>query len=107
MNTKKLTAAMATTALVLSVPLITVYSGAAVAAQHHPARPAVAVSVRLGASTSRLSGLPFGGAAAYNAEVDGTAPTNATAIAYAERAARAAATSRLSGLAEGGAADWA
>ena len=107
MNTKKLTAALATTALVLSVPLATLYAGSAVAAQHHSARPAVAVGVRSGEATSRLSGLPFGGAAAYNAEVDGTPPTNATAIAYAERAARAAATSRLSGLAEGGAAAYA
>ena len=118
MNTKKLTAAMATTALVLSVPLITVYTGAAVAVGHS-ATPAVQQAARAAttsrlsglaeraAATSRLSGLPFGGAAAYNAEVDGTPPTNATAIAYSERAARAAATSRLSGLPEGGAAVWA
>jgi hypothetical protein len=104
MNTKKLTAAIATTALVVSVPLATVYAGAAVAVGHHSARSAVEVSVRSSEATSRLSGLPFGGAAAYNAEVDGTPPTNATAIAYAERAARAAATSRLSGLPFGGAA---
>ncbi len=107
MNTRKLTIAVATTALVMSVPLATVYGGSAVAAQRHSARPVVAVSVRSGEATSRLSGLPFGGAAAYNAEADGTRPTNATAIAYAERAARAAATSRLSGLPEGGAAAWA
>ncbi len=106
MNTKKLTAAMATTVLVLSVPLITVYSGAAVAVGHSATPSAVQQAARAGA-TSRLSGLPFGGAAAYNAEVDGTPPTNGTAIAYAERAARAAATSRLSGLPEGGAAVWA
>jgi hypothetical protein len=107
MNTRNLTIAVATTALVMSVPLATLYAGSAVAAQHYSAQPAVAVSVRSGEATSRISGLPFGGAAAYNAEVDGTAPTDATAIAYAERAAQAAATSRLSGLAEGGAADWA
>ncbi|HUC14014.1 MAG TPA: hypothetical protein VMS00_06130 [Acidimicrobiales bacterium] len=106
MNTRRLTVAVATTALVMSVPLTTVYGGPAVAAQHHSAGPAVAVSVRSGGATSRLSGLAGGGAAAYNAEVDGTPPTNATAIAYSERAARAAATSRLSGLAEGGAAAW-
>jgi hypothetical protein len=107
MNTRKLTIAVATTALVMSVPLATVYGGSAAAAQHPSARTAIAVSVRSGEATSRLSGLPFGGAAAYNPEVDGTTPTNATAIAYAERAARAAATSRLSGLAEGGAALYA
>ena len=75
MNTRKLTAAMATTALVLSVPLITVYSGAAVAVGHSTTPSAAQQSARAsamsrlsglaerGAAMSRLSGLPFGGAA--------------------------------------------
>jgi hypothetical protein len=88
MNTKKLTAAIATTALVVSVPLATLYPGAAVAAQHHATGPAVEVSV--GSGEAPRANLCSGPA---------TAQTNG-----AERAARAAATSRLSGLPEGGAA---
>jgi hypothetical protein len=127
MNTKKLTAAIAATALVVSVPLATLYSGAAVAAQHHATGPAVEVSVGSGealranlcsgpataqangaeraaraAATSRLSGLPEGGALLDQPPT--APPVNARAIADAERAARAAATSRLSGLPVGGAA---
>jgi len=126
MNTKKLIAAIATTALVVSVPLATLYPGPAVAAQHHAMGPAVEVSVGAtktsanvcskpatarinnserasrAAATSRLSGLPFGGAALFDPPT--APPMNAKAIAIAERAARAAATSRLSGLPFGGAA---
>jgi len=104
MNTRKLTVAVATTVLVVSVPLATVYAGAALAVGHHSARPPVAVSglAEQAAATSRLSGLAEGGAALE--EPPTAPPENAKAIANAERAARAAATSRLSGLAEGGAA---
>jgi len=127
MNTKKLTAAIATTALVVSVPLATLYTGAAAAAQHHAMGPAVEASVGAAkapranlcskpatarinnseqaaraAATSRLSGLPFGGAALYDPST--APPMNAEAIGNADRAARAAATSRLSGLPFGGAA---
>ncbi len=115
MNTKKLTIALATTALVVSVPLAALYPGAAVAAPHHATEapranlcsgPATAQTnaaeqaARAGA-TSRLSGLAYGGAAL---EQPPTAPpTSAPAISGGERAARAAATARLSGLAFGGA----
>jgi hypothetical protein len=127
MNTKKLTAAIATTALVVSVPLVTLYAEAAAAAPHHTMGPTVEVTVGaakasradLGskpaparvnnserasraAATSRLSGLPFGGAALFDPQT--APPMNAKAITNAERAARAAATSRLSGLPFGGAA---
>ncbi len=87
MNTKKLTVALASTALVVSVPLATLYSGAAVAAPHHATGPAVQARVGPGeAPTANLcSGPP-------------TAQTNG-----AEQAARAVATARLSGLAYGGA----
>ena len=54
MNTKKLTAAMATTALVLSVPLITVYSGAAAAAGRS-ATGAGANGVHEGSSAAQIS----------------------------------------------------
>ena len=126
MNTKKLTAAIATTALVVSVPLATLYPGAAVAAPHHATGPAVEVSVGSGeapranlcskpataqtnaaeraartAATSRRSGLPEGGALLDQPPT--APPTSATVITSAERAARAAATARLSGLAYGGA----
>ena len=88
MNTKKLTAAIATTALVVSVPLATLYPGAAVAAPHHATGPAVEVRVASGeAPRANLCSGPA------------TAQTN-----DAERAARAVATSRLSGLPVGGAA---
>jgi hypothetical protein len=98
MNAKKLTAAIAATALVVSVPLATLYAGPAVAAQHH----AMGTAAARAAATSRLSGLPFGGAALYDPQT--APPMNAAATTNAERAARAAATSRLSGLPFGGAA---
>ena len=101
MNAKRLTAAMATTALVLSVPLITVCAGAAAAGGRSPTPSAIQLAARASA-TSRVSGLPFGGAA-----LDGPPKPesiSAQQIFSAVRAARAAATSRLSGLAFGGAA---
>lgn len=50
---------------------------------------------------SRLSGLPFGGAAAYNPEIDGMPPKSAVEHSVA----RPALASGLSGLPFGGAAD--
>ena len=112
MKTTKLSAAIATAALVVCVPFATVYPGAA-AAPYHATQPARAIitaelAVRA-AATSRLSGLAYGGAAL---EQPPTAPPenlraviNAQRAALnAERAARAAATARLSGVPCGGAA---
>jgi len=115
MNPKRLTIALATTALVVSVPFATLYPGAALAAPHHvseapranlcssppTAQANAAERAERAAAASRLSGLAYGGAALE--EPPTAPPTSATIITSAERTARAAATARLSGLAFGGA----
>ncbi len=58
------------------------------------------------AATSRLSGLPFGGASDYNGPPPTVQHTNAKPTANADPSAHAAATSRLSGLPVGGASDY-
>jgi hypothetical protein len=58
------------------------------------------------AATSRLSGLPFGGASDYNGTPPTSQHTNAKPTANADPSAQAAATSRLSGLPFGGASDY-
>lgn len=100
MNTKKLTVAITTTALAVSVPLAAVCPVTALAAGHQSARPAVELFAR-SAATARLSGLPFGGAASYDLPTG--QPKSAEVVFGLERAARADATSRLSGLPFGGA----
>ena len=115
MKTKSFTATLATTALAVVVPLVTIGTGVAAAAPDHATRPAVEVRAGSGEATasicskpptarhpsakadpapSRLSGLPFGGAATYN----GPPPTAQHASAQAGPA-----PSRLSGLPFGGA----
>jgi hypothetical protein len=65
-----------------------------------PGRHQAAHTVPRPDPSSRLSGLPFGGAGAYNAFVDGTPPYQA-----AHTVPRPDPSSRLSGLPFGGAAD--
>ena len=55
------------------------------------------------AATSRLSGLPFGGASGYNGPAPAAQHTNAKPTASDDPSAPAVATSRLSGLPFGGA----
>jgi hypothetical protein len=111
MNTKKLVAKVASTAVVVLIPMATLSPGASAA--QRPAAPAGArATIGLdraapGAWSSRLSGLPAGGAALF----DGTAPYGGSAF-YNVPAAPAAVvqvgpnswSSRLSGLQGGGAA---
>jgi hypothetical protein len=111
MNSKELAAKIATTAIVVLIPIATLSAGAS-AASTHVAHNESAISIAMNpgapsAWSSRLSGLPFGGAALY----DGAVPYNWAAW-YNGGAVPAAVTqnvpnawlSRLSGLMFGGAA---
>ena len=93
---KNLTAAAVTIALAGIVASAPAGARVAWAAPGHTPRPAAV-------ATSRLSGLPFGGARDYNGPPPTAQHTNAKPTAHADPNTPAAATSRLSGLPFGGA----
>ena len=111
MNTKKLVAKFASTAVVVLIPIATLSSGAS-AAQEPAAHTEAGTSIGLNrvapnAWSTRLSGLPAGGAALFDgvALYGGSAFYNVPAApAAVKQVARNAWSSRLSGLQGGGAA---
>jgi hypothetical protein len=111
MNSEKLIAKVAIAAAVVLVPIATLSAGAS-AAPRHTARTQGGISIDLSpgvpnAWSSRLSGLPFGGAALYDGVVpyDGSAFYNGGAApAETGQSVPTAWSSRLSGLPFGGAA---
>ena len=111
MNSKRLVAKVATAGIVVLVPLAALSAGA-LAEPKDAARTqgAAGTGVSRGApnaSLSRLSGLPFGGAALYDGAVpyDGSALYNlGPAPAAVGQSVANAWSSRLSGLPFGGAA---
>jgi hypothetical protein len=97
---KVLTTAAVTIALAGIAPLAPVVIGVAWATPGHMPRPTLV------AATSRLSGLPFGGAGDYNGPPPIAQHRKAKPTANADPRVRAQATSRLSGLPFGGASDY-
>ena len=111
MNSKKLIAKVASTAIVVLVPIATLSAGALAeskdAARTQGATATGRSRTAPNASLSRLSGLPFGGAALYDGAVlyDGSALYSLGPAPAAVRQSVANAwSSRLSGLPFGGAA---
>ena len=111
MHSNKLAAKVASTAIVVLIPIATLSAGAS-AAPKHAAHTEAGISIgwsRGGpnAWSSRLSGLPAGGAALYDGGVpfDGTAFYHGGAApAAVKQSAPHASSSRVSGLPFGGAA---
>jgi hypothetical protein len=111
MNTKQLAAKVASAAVVVLIPIATL-SATALASQKVTSPTEAGVSAGLNrdapnAWASRLSGLPFGGAALF----DGTSPSGGSAFyngaadpTVVKQSAPNAWSSRLSGLEFGGAA---
>ena len=110
-NAKKLVAKLASTAVVVLIPIVAL-STAASAAQKPAAHTEAGTSIGLNrgapsAWSSRLSGLPYGGAALFDglALDGGSAVYNVPAApAVVKQVAPNAWSSRLSGLPTGGAA---
>ena len=111
MNANKLVAKVASTAVVVLIPIVAL-STVASAAQTHAAHTKFGPSIGLNrgapnAWSSRLSGLPYGGAALFDglALYGGSAFYNVpSAPAAVKQVAPNAWSSRLSGLPTGGAA---
>ena len=111
MHSNKLTAKVASAAIVVLIPVATLSAGASAAPKHGAqAEGAISIGADRGgpnAWLTRLSGLPFGGAALF----DGAVPYSGT-VFYGGAAAPAALnptvpnsrSTRLSGLPFGGAA---
>jgi hypothetical protein len=110
-DTKKLVAKVVSTAVVVLIPMVAL-STAASAAQTHAAHTKFETNIGLNRGapsvwSSRLSGLPYGGAALFDglAVYGGSAFYNVPAApAAAKQSGPNAWSSRLSGLPTGGAA---
>ena len=109
MHSNKLAAKVASTAIVILIPIATLSVGASAAPKYaaHTERGTSINQVAPNAWSTRLSGLPAGGAALY----DGVVPFDGTAFyhggagpAAVKQSAPHASSSRVSGLPFGGAA---